>query len=214
VAVILEGNGNVEVEIADDEVLRLLGYNIKKKKASQKIYQIISEEREEFYKLFHPKAVYQIFDRCELEAHEVFDKAEKIAFCVCTIGPELEQRVSQLFHKKEMLRGLILDAFGSEAAEQAANWAYTEICHQADELELNLSSRFSPGYGKWSLESQAYIFSLLPADIINVSLTSSMMMIPRKSISFAAKMGIDSYEDTHKSACESCNMRLRCHFRK
>lgn len=213
-AVILEEEQNSEVKIADEEVLRLLGYNIKRRKAPKKIYQIISEERRELLKLSHPKAVYQIFDRSELEAHKVFNNAEKIAFCICTIGSELEQRVSQLFQKKEMLRGLVLDALGSETAEQIANWAFTEICHQATQLELNHSYRFSPGYGKWGLEAQDYIFSLLPADTINVSLTASMMMIPRKSISFAVKLGTADYKDEVKATCKNCNMRHRCRYRK
>jgi len=101
-----------------------------------------------------------------------------------------------------------------EAAEQTANWAFTEICHQATKLGLNHSYRFSPGYGKWGLEAQDYIFDLLPADSIEVSLTPSMMMMPRKSISFAVKLSTAYYKDKNKIPCESCNMTHNCRYRK
>jgi hypothetical protein len=213
-ATVIEKDENLEAKIEDKEILRLLGYNVKSKRPSQKIFSIISEIRKQLPELLEPKAVYQIFDISEIKPRQVYDGAEKIAFCICTIGSKLEQRVSQLLQHKDMLKGLILDAFGSEAVEQVENHAYMEICNRAKQQHLKISARFSPGYGKWSLEEQHYIFSLLPANIINVSLTSSLMMIPRKSVSFAVKLGSEEYGDKNKAACEDCNMRSTCRYRR
>jgi cobalamin-dependent methionine synthase I len=213
-AVVIEGDKNIEVNIEDKEVLRLLGYNIKSKQPSQTIYSTISELRKQLHELLEPKAVYQIFDLSELKAREIYNSAEKISFCICTIGSKLEQRVSQLIQQGDMLRALILDAFGSDAVEQVEKRAYKEICQRAEQLHLKSSVRFSPGYGKWSLEEQHYIFSILPANIINVSLTCSLMMIPRKSVSFAVKLGAEEYGDKNKAPCEDCTMHSTCRYRR
>lgn len=213
-AIIIEKKRGININITDNEVIRLLGYNTKKKKPPEKIYQMLSQERKKLKSLLTPKATYHIFDKSEIKPHIVFNEAEKIAICICTIGRKLEQRVSNLFQQNEMLRGLILDALGSEATEQVANWANSEICHQAAQLKLKGSRRLSPGYGKWGIEEQDYIFSLLPANAIGVSLTSSMMMIPRKSISFAIKLRIKGYKEDNKSLCKNCNLRLTCLYRR
>jgi cobalamin-dependent methionine synthase I len=42
--------------------------------------------------------------------------------------------------------------------------------------------RFSPGYGDWPLEQQPELIRLAHADKIGVSLSSSLMLMPRKSI--------------------------------
>ena len=42
--------------------------------------------------------------------------------------------------------------------------------------------RFSPGYGDWPLEQQPELLRLAHADKIGVSLSSSLMLMPRKSI--------------------------------
>ncbi len=213
-ATVIEKDENIEAKIEDKEILRLLGYNAKNKQPSQKIFSIISEVRKQLHELLEPKAVYQIFDISEIKPRQVYNSAEKIAFCISTIGSKLEQRVSYLLLHRDMLKGLILDAFGSEAVEQVENRAYREICSRAEQMHLKSSARFSPGYGKWSLDEQSYIFNLLPADVINVSLTSSLMMIPRKSVSFAVKLGNEEYGEKNKAPCEDCTMRSTCRYRR
>ena len=49
--------------------------------------------------------------------------------------------------------------------------------------------RFSAGYGDWSLQDQPRLFALLPHAQLGVSLLPSMMMVPRKSVSFAMWLG-------------------------
>jgi len=91
----------------------------------------------------------------------------------------------------EMTRALILDALGSEAAEEVAIQSDRTLAEKAREMNLWPSKRFSPGYGKWDVKEQRFIFRLLPAADIEVRLTESCMMVPRKSVSFR----INFYKD-------------------
>jgi len=125
-----------------------------------------------------------ILDYNETNKHPVFKDAEKVALCLCTIGPDLEDEINQLMEKNEMVRALILDSLGSEAAEEVAIQSDRRLADMARELRFWPSKRYSPGYGKWDVKEQKYIFQVLPGKDIGVSLTESCMMLPRKSVSF------------------------------
>jgi hypothetical protein len=58
------------------------------------------------------------------------------------------------------------------------------LAEKAREMNLWPSKRFSPGYAKWDIKEQRFIFRILSAADIVVRLTESCMMVPRKSISF------------------------------
>ena len=79
---------------------------------------------------------------------------------------------------------MILDSHGSEAVEEVAIKSDQILAKKARDMNLWASKRYSPGYGRWDLKEQRYIFHLLPGQDIAVSLTKSCMMIPQKSISF------------------------------
>ena len=79
--------------------------------------------------------------------------------------------------------------------------------------------RFSPGYGDWPLEDQLDMIRLTEAYKIGLSLSTSLMLIPRKSIT--AIIGL--YKETTSQAkektnhttkgCANCN-KLDCPARK
>ncbi len=100
--------------------------------------------------------------------------------------------------ENEMLRALILDSLGSEAAEEMAIQSDRILTEKAREMNLWPSKRFSPGYGKWDIQEQRYVFSVLPAESIGVRLTESCMMIPRKSVSFRINFYKDKKLSTRK----------------
>lgn len=175
---------NIKVEFEDKRILGLIGYRKRPKEIKEPIKSLIEEERKKLDNLLHPESIYTIVDYAETTKHPVFKDAEKVAICLCTIGPELEQEIKNLMEKNEMTRALILDALGSEAAEEVAIQSDRILAEKAREMNLWPSKRYSPGYGKWDIKEQRFIFGLLPAADIGVRLTESCMMVPRKSISF------------------------------
>ena len=175
---------NIKDEFEDKRILGLIGYRKRPKEIKEPIKSLIAEERKKLDNLLHPASIYTIIDYAETNKHPVFKDAVKVAICICTIGPELEQEIKDLMEKNEITRALILDALGSEAAEEVAIQSDRKLAEKAREMNLWPSKRYSPGYGKWDVKEQRFIFELLPASDIGVRLTESCMMVPRKSISF------------------------------
>lgn len=175
---------NFRVEFDEKRILRLIGYRKRPKEIKEPIKSLITEEKKKLDYLLHPASIYTIIDYAETSKHPVFKDAVKVAICLCTIGLELEQEIKKLMEKNEMTRALILDALGSEAAEEVAIQSDRILAKKAREMNLWPSKRFSPGYGIWDIKEQQFIFRLLPAKDIGVRLTESCMMVPRKSISF------------------------------
>jgi hypothetical protein len=134
--------------------------------------------------LLRPRAAYTIIGYDETNAHPIFQRAVKVALGVVTIGPVLEAEIERAFRANDMLQGLVLDAFGTEAVVQAFREVERRIVDDALALGLWPSKRFSPGYKGWPLEEQRFLFGRVDAAAIGVRLNDSCMMIPRKSNSF------------------------------
>jgi hypothetical protein len=121
-----------------------------------------------------------------------------VVFMIATIGGEFEEigrANSSVFNQ------LIYDAVGSELTEMMADQLEADCRGKVDSSGLRLSSRFSPGYCDWSLEGQRAIFSSLDANLINVRLTSHLVMVPNKSVSAIA---VVSGEMPVQAPCAFC----------
>ena len=189
---------NLKVEFDEKRILRLIGYKAKSMELKDPVKKLIDEEKQKLDHLLHPVSIYTILDYEETNKHPIFSDAEKVALCICTIGLELEEEIKELMSENEMLRALILDSLGSEAAEEVAVQSDRILAEKARETGLWPSKRFSPGYGKWDIREQRYVFSVLPGESIGVRLTESCMMIPRKSVSFRINFYKDKKLSTRK----------------
>jgi hypothetical protein len=172
------------LSIPDRRILHRIGYKSRTAQINPAVSEMLGEKRHEMEALLRPAAVFRILDHAETNQHPIFEGAVKVALCICTIGPELERTSAELIACNEILKGFVLDGFGSEAAEEVAIQADAAIVSAAREMELWPSKRFSPGYGAWKLQEQKYVFAALPSDKIGVELSETCMMIPRKSVSF------------------------------
>jgi len=204
----------IDLTIDDQEILRLLAHQKRKEKTSKpKLSSLIKETKALLGDLLRPQGMFKTVDRKALKGEPYFKGQEMIALGLCTIGDELENKVSQLNQKGDLAQAVVLDAMGSVAAESAADFLNLQICELCQKRGLATSQRFSPGYGNWSLEGQKFIFSLLPAERIKVRLNQSCMMIPRKSVSFVIKIGEEFRTLRKKRICEICNLK-NCPYRK
>jgi hypothetical protein len=141
--------------------------------------------------LVAPAAVY-VFCRVEdVPYHVVFKRASRLAFAVCTIGPAVEAEIARSSAAGDSLRALLLDAIGSVAVESVVRQTAEGIRAEAAAMGLKAGVRFSPGYGKWPLQEQRTLFSIVDGSVIGVGLNDSCIMEPRKSVSFAVRIGED-----------------------
>lgn len=151
----------------------------------------------EAYLLAQPQASWQIYnydaskarimapEPLLLHAPKVINylaQSVQIAIIALTIGPKLEQQVNNYFTLGEYTSGLLLDAAGTAAVEVAADQVCEFIKIQAAQQGYKTLPRFSPGYGEWDIRVQPLILDLASGHDIQLTVTESCMLLPRKSI--------------------------------
>jgi hypothetical protein len=137
--------------------------------------------------------------------------AQKTLILVATVGPAVEEFAAQTMVQDPVL-GLALDGVGSAGVEKLANSACTMFEAQAAEQGLQVTVPLSPGMIGWEVrQGQSQIFSALPANAIDVRLTESALMIPKKSLSLV--LGFGTELDISGVPCDFCTMRETCNYR-
>ncbi|MFW9923634.1 MAG: vitamin B12 dependent-methionine synthase activation domain-containing protein [Candidatus Thorarchaeota archaeon] len=208
---------DIEIKLSIHEVVKLLQKEGKNsKQPSQKLLTEISNLLTEAKQDIEPKAIYGIFSSEQFSPKYIFSPSEQTIFAICTISDKLEKRITQLLNSNELAKGVIFDAIASHAAEETAEEVNRRILLENKELfhNKNYTRRFSPGYCLWELsEGQKQIFDLLPGEKIGVQLNSSMLMIPRKSVSFAINIGKKVNEELGQKECSTCE-EINCTYRR
>ena len=181
------------ISIDPQEVLRMMGIpkrgRPREENAPSKALDLFRDLKDDALSLIEPKSVYVLCHCNEVEYHVVFRKASHLAFAVCTIGPSLEEESLRCSEAGSSLQALVLDAIGTVAVESIADETSEMIRTRAAGLGLKGGVRFSPGYGKWPLEGQRFLFGIVDGGAVGVRLNPSCIMEPRKSVSFAMRIG-------------------------
>ena len=171
--------------------------------------------------LWCPAAVFGLIESERLDGLEMpsamTEGASAMVVAAVTIGSDLEKRVAELSGMGKLSDAVILDAFGSALAEGAADEVERQICEEAAARGLGARRRRSPGYGSWRIEAQQALFDILGGQLVGIELGGSMLMSPRKSVSFAVPLGSDFSPRRKPGAqgkcleCEAsdCTMRER-----
>ncbi len=143
----------------------------------------------------------------------VLSQAKELAVLVCTIGGRLEEKVTDYFGKSEPLRGLLLDSIGNVAVDSVAQKGCEIIMCEMPLRGYQTSSPLSPGGPSFPLSEQWQLFKLVPAEEIGVRLTSTGLMVPRKSVSMVIGIGPQMKTWTKAEACARCNLKETCRYR-
>jgi len=131
---------------------------------------------------------------------------EAVGAGICTVGSSIEDRVRALWDSRELPLAVMLDSVGSAAVESLAEYANDLLCQAAIPSGLKVTNRISPGYAGWDTAEQAALFHLCPGDPIGVTLNSSCVMAPGKSISFLVGVGPEARVDHYFTQCRRCWM--------
>ena len=106
----------------------------------------------------------------------------KLLLFAATVGIAPDRLVAK-YGRISPVKALFCQAIGAERIEALCDAFCNEIASQ----EGTLRPRFSPGYGDLPLELQSQIFSVLDCNRkIGLSLTSSLLMTPTKSVTALA----------------------------
>ena len=125
-------------------------------------------------------------------------QGQTVAVYAVTIGPKLEKKASEVA-KSSILQSFVFEKIADFAVSKARDYVKGLI---ESELGGKVSS-FGPGTGTgilFDIKQQKVLFKILdPMKSIGVQLSSSYLMIPRKSVS-----GVFASIDEEYVACQYC----------
>ena len=189
---------------------------------------LIEEACESALLLAAPKGIWQVYDYdcesqeikapppCKILGKKIGEHlagCDKVVLLSATVGEEIEETVTKKFQEGEYAFSLLLDAAATTAVEQLADAMEKAIQPKASAKGYNMRWRFSPGYGDWPLEQQPDILRLSHGEEIGMSLSESLMLLPRKSIT--AIIGLYKRNASMESpashiaakSCENCDKK-------
>lgn len=189
---------------------------------------LISKACDDAQVLIAPRGVWEIFSydcesqlvdgKIKLEGKSIgkhLSSCEKVICLAATVGIDIENEITRRFDAGDYTSAILLDAAATSAIEQVADAVENSIKQKFAKEGFKTRWRFSPGYGDLPLESQTKVFDLSQASKIGITLTESMMLEPRKSITAIVGLYRSSEKKLGQASrlCEICP-RLDCHARR
>jgi hypothetical protein len=132
-----------------------------------------------------------------------------VACAVCTLGPALEARVTQLFGERRASLAVALDSIGNELLFAVSRRAQDRIQADVTKQDLCMAGELRSGDPGLALDTQVTVLRLAEAHTIGVRASKSGMMSPLKSTSMVLGVGI-ALPQTQWSRCDNCPSRDRC----
>ena len=126
-----------------------------------------------------------------------------VAIGICTLGPALEQRATELFAERRMSLALALDKLGNELLFALSRRLQDWIVIATRKAHLTAAGELRAGDPGLPLQAQAAVQRLAGADQIGVSVTQGQVLHPLKSMSMVLGVGID-LPPVRWSRCDDC----------
>lgn len=214
----------------DEEILRRqgLGNGARVRPEIKKvIIELLGEVAAD--KLLEPSVVYEIYPITGFESERVtledgkavegallpalFPEARELLVLIATIGPQLEKRVTEYTKQYGALRGVVLDGIGTAAVDKLIPEAMVIIAAEVAARGYEISSPVNPGMPGFALTEQPNLLKLASAEKIGVSLSSSGVLIPRKSASMVLGVGPKMTRWTQAEVCARCSFKNKCPYK-
>lgn len=210
------------------DVLRLLGYKQEKTKIREDLAARIKKYYEEFKAGLVAEGRYLLSGchetgerRYRLEngliitgrtATRVLAEADLAILGLVTLGRKFDMQWHALTSRGLGLEGVVMDAVGSAAIEDAVGQLHDRIRAQLTMVGKYMSGRVSPGYGDLDLRLQGPLLTLLDGAGLGIELTESNMLDPNKTITFLAGAADRCNPRWRDLDCDDCG-RKDCGFR-
>ncbi|MCR4662535.1 MAG: hypothetical protein K5622_01445, partial [Endomicrobiaceae bacterium] len=110
---------------------------------------------------------------------KLLENSNSVCGLIATVGFSIDTKISYFLERKDIMSAFILDSIGSVAIEELVE----NICNDINIKYGTTTMRFSPGYGDWPIQNQKNFLQWLGADSLGITLTPSLQMMPRKSVS-------------------------------
>lgn len=208
-----------------DEVLRYLAY--RGSDLDMEMDSLIDSCMDEALEISQPKYVYGVFEKklsqgklfllestLELAGDDIIshlDPADHVAVMAATLGVGIDRRI-KYYGKSDLTRGIILDSWATQLIEALCDQVEREIGLLAESCHMNITSRYSPGYGDLPIGIQKDIIASLNASrLIGLNVSESSILLPRKSVTAFIGISRDKTEEK-KMGCKGCNLSEGCEY--
>lgn len=216
-----------DISISKDEVLRYLGH--KGQIIDEKIMTIIDECIREVKEIITPRVIYEykdikiINEGVEIlgtnllltgkDIRKLLSNSKKCVLMAVTIGNDIERK-TRLYEKTNLTKALILDSCATTAVEEVCDKLEEAVRKKAENDSMDITFRYSPGYGDLPLDVQSSFLRALDAQKkIGLTVSENDLLFPRKSVT--AIIGIvEQGINKKKKSCKECSNYENCSFRR
>ena len=215
------------LSIPKKEVLRYLGH--KNQEINGNIDRLIDETIEEAKELIAPKkdvARYRItikdtgvyLDNTNLvltgeDIKNHLKYSKDIYIMAVTLGSVIEKKIAY-YEKIDLTKAIILDSCATTAVEEFCGYIEEDIKKIAENENMGITFRYSPGYGDLPIDIQKdFLDTLNATKVIGLTVSRHNLLMPRKSVTAIIGL-IPKDKELNKRTCEVCSNYENCKFRK
>ncbi|MFC2090311.1 vitamin B12 dependent-methionine synthase activation domain-containing protein [Bacteroidota bacterium] len=144
----------------------------------------------------------QWFETGKVVTHQL-RRSEKAVWFICTAGEHLTRLAKRLYQEDDGIRGYTIDVLLNLVIEKTLDRFQENLLAEVSKEGMQITNRYSPGYCEWDVSEQRKLFNLFPEGILGVTLSSSSMMIPVKSVSGIIGVGREVTYNAY--TCALCN---------
>ena len=137
-------------------------------------------------------------------------KVFAVAACACTLGPQLEAKVSELFRARRALLAVTLDQLGNELLFGIAARLQEQVHLEAQRRALEPGFERYPGDPGIDLAEQAAVLMLAGAHNAGISVSAGGSLRPAKSLSCVVVLGRGLRSRVRSERCDPCPSKNRC----
>ena len=117
----------------------------------------------------------------------IYPQATNLALFALTLGEKVSTKIEDLFREHEYPMGYMLDSIASLAADKGSKILEEDFLEKLKTENLAGNETrvlsYSPGYCGWDISGQKKLFDYLQPGKIGITLNSSYLMTPLKSVS-------------------------------
>jgi cobalamin-dependent methionine synthase-like protein len=177
----------------NDAVFTVNGYPLNK--VPENIRKLVAHSLKIFTKYAEPVCIYSKITKTDfgdvisgegnnqdpIPLQTIYPRADELFLFVLTLGEPVSEKIRELFNNNDFAEAHMLDCLASLATDIAAN---SLIFTSSKKLIKDLVTlTYSPGYCGWHISGQKKLFEYLHPEKIGITLNSSFLMTPVKSVS-------------------------------
>lgn len=130
------------------------------------------------------------------------ENASQIALFICTAGSIFTDLSHTYQQNGDFLEAFVTESIGSATVENAMAQIQSQLEKEMEVDGKKITNRYSPGYCDWALSEQQALFSYIGTHPTGITVNSSSLMQPIKSVSGIIGIGTEVKKQPY--GCSIC----------